>query len=331
LQPVSTPVTVASPNPVVKIDVVDNLFAPGANTFTYNINVPSNASNVSFTPGLGVSGVTVVNNGSFLTVSGTYGGSVTTTTTTGTPPVTSTVTTPAVLQNTSTPTLGTLTATLNSMMTSVNGVVSGGGTVGSTTNPSKGVQFSIDSALLNGAPATAQSLYFGAAESNANGVYNLSNLPLGQITMNVYNNPAQAASKMSNISLNDAMSALTMAAGRGVVTSTAVGSAANLDVSDFVAADFNKDGRVTAADSLAILQYFVNYSNLSSPPLSYTYFPSSQQGFTGTGKVGVSNSVAPTIPVITTNINATNSTTLSIGGQQTLDIVGVLQGDVING
>jgi len=215
------------------------------------------------------------------------------------------------------------------MMTSVNGVVSGGGTVGTTTNPSKGAQFSIDSALLNGAPATAQSLYFGAAETNANGVYTLSNLPLGQLSLNVYNNAAQAASKVSNISLNDAMSALTMAAGKGVVTTAAVGTAANLDVSDFIAADFNKDGKVTAADSLAILQYFVNYSNLNSAPLTYTYFPSSQQGFTGVGKVGVGNSVAPAISVITTNINATNLTTIGLGNGQTLDIVGVLQGDVV--
>jgi hypothetical protein len=125
------------------------------------------------------------------------------------------------------------------------------------------------------------------------------------------------------------MSALTIAAGRGVVTSTAVGIASTLDVSDFLAADFNKDGRVTAADSLAILQYFVNYSNLNSAPLSYTYFPASQQGFLGTGKVGVVNSVAPAMTAISTNINALNSTPLGIGGQQTLDIVGVLQGDVV--
>jgi hypothetical protein len=144
-------------NDTVNIPVHFNGVPPYS--FSYNINVPSNASNVSFTPGLGVSGVTVVNNGGFWTVSGTYGGTVTTTTTSGTPPVTTTVTTPAVLQNTNTPTLGTLTATLNNMMTSVNGVVSGGGTVGTTTNTSKGAQFSIDSALLNGAPATAQSLY----------------------------------------------------------------------------------------------------------------------------------------------------------------------------
>ena len=331
LQPITTPVTSASPNPVVKIDVVDTLLAPGTNTFSYNINVPSNASNPSFTPGLGVSGVTVVNNGSFLTVSGTYGGSVTTTTTTGTPPVTTTVTTPAVLQNTNTPTLGTLTVTLNSMMTTVNGLVSGGGNLNNASNPSKGAQFSIDSALLNGAPATAQSLYFGAAETNANGVYTLSNLPLGQLSLNVYNNASQAASKVGNISLNDAMSALTMAAGRGVVTSTVVGTATTLDVSDFLAADFNKDGRVTAADSLAILQYFVNYSNLNSAPLSYTYFPASQQGSTGVGKVGVGSATAPAMTAITTNINASNSTTLGIGGSQTLDIVGVLQGDVISG
>jgi hypothetical protein len=122
-----------------------------------------------------------------------------------------------------------------------------------------------------------------------------------------------------------------MAAGRGVVTSTAVGLNTTLDVSDFLAADFNKDGRVTAADSLAILQYFVNYSNLNSAPLSYTYFPASQQGSTGVGKVGVGNAVTPPMTAIITNINASNSTTLGIGGTQTLDIVGVLQGDVITG
>jgi len=154
---------------------------------------------------------------------------------------------------------------------------------------------------------------------------------LGQLSLNVYNNSAQAASKVGNLSLNDAMSALTMAAGRGVVTSTAVGQNTTLDVSDFVAADFNKDGRVTAADSLAILQYFVNYSNLNSAPLSFTYFPASQQGSTGVGKVGVGNATAPAMTVITTNINASNSTTLGIGSSQTLDIVGVLQGDVISG
>ena len=325
MQDISSPVTVASPNPVVKIDVIDTLLAPGVNTFTYNINVPSNATNISFTPGVGVSGLNVVNNGSYLTVSGTYGGSAPTSTTSGTSPVTNTVTAPAVLQNTNTPILGTLTAKLNNMMTSVNGVVSGG----TSANPSKGVQFSIDSATLNGNTATAQSLYFGAAETNANGTYTLSNLPLGQLSLNVYNNTAQAALKLSNVSLNDAMSALSIAAGKGVVSSTTVGTAATLGVSDFVAADFNKDGKVTAADSLAILQYFVNYSNMNSAPLSYSYFPSSQQGFVGAGKVGVINAVAPAFSIISTNINATNSTVLNFGGSQTLDIVGVLQGDVI--
>jgi hypothetical protein len=152
---------------------------------------------------------------------------------------------------------------------------------------------------------------------------------LGQLSLNVYNNTAQAALKVSNVSLNDAMSALSIAAGKGVVSSTTVGTATTLDVSDFVAADFNKDGKVTAADSLAILQYFVNYSNMNSAPLTYSYFPSSQQGSVGPGKVGVGNSVAPSFSVISTNINATNSTVLNFGGSQTLDIVGVLQGDVI--
>jgi hypothetical protein len=85
----------------------------------------------------------------------------------------------------------------------------------------------------------------------------------------------------------------------------------------------------TAADSLAILQYFVNYSNMNSAHLTYSYFPSSQQESVGLVQVGVGNSVARSFSVITTNINATNSTVLNFGGSQTLDIVGVLQGDVI--
>jgi hypothetical protein len=102
-----------------------------------------------------------------------------------------------------------------------------------------------------------------------------------------------------------------------------------LAVSDFLAADWNQDGRVTAADSLAILQYFTNFSNLNSAPLSYRYFPSSQEGQVGVGKVTVTNAVLPSMTQITTNIRASDLGALGNGQTQTLDIIGVLQGDIV--
>jgi hypothetical protein len=319
LQPVTTPVTPASPNTTIKIDVVDNALVAGANNFSYNINIPNNASNVTFTPWAGVSNLVVVNKGGYLTVTGTYGAAAGA----AAAPAAGAVAAPAAAAATAqtsltTPTLGTLTATLSNMMTTSNGVVTG-----------KGVGFSIDTATLNSAPATAQSLYFGAAETASNGTYTLSNLPLGQMTLNVYNNTSLTANKTSNIGINDAMSALSIAAGKGVVTSLTVGAVGNLAVSDFLAADWNQDGRVTAADSLAILQYFTNFSNLNSAPLSYRYFPSSQEGQVGVGKVTVTNAVMPSMTQITTNINAATLGTIGNGQPQTLDIIGVLQGDIV--
>jgi len=313
----TTPVTPLSPNASIKIDVIDNALAPGANNFSYNINMPNNASNVSFTPGVGVSNVQFTPKGGFITISGTYGGSVTTTTTTGTPPVTTTTTAPVTLQNTNTPTLGTLNVTLSNMLTTSNNVVAG-----------KGVSFTIDTPILNGTATSAQSLYFGAAETSAAGTYTLNNLPLGQLALTLYNNPSVANTKSSNIGVNDAMSALSIAAGKGIVSNTAVGSVGNLSVTDFLAADWNQDGRVTAADSLAILQYFTNVSNINSQPLTYRFFPASQDGQTGAGKVTISNAVLPTMTQITTNINASTLGTIGNGGSQTLDIIGVLQGDL---
>jgi len=321
LQPVTTPVTPASPNTTVKIDVVDNALAAGANNFSYNINIPNNASNVTFTPWAGVSNLVVVNKGGYLTVSGTYGAAAgaAAAPAAGAGATAAPAAAAATAQTSlTTPTLGTLTATLSNMMTTSNGVVTG-----------KGVGFSIDTATLNSVPATAQSLYFGAAETASNGTYTLSNLPLGQMTLNVYNNTGLSANKTSNIGINDAMSALSIAAGKGVVTSLTVGAVGNLAVSDFLAADWNQDGRVTAADSLAILQYFTNFSNLNSAPLSYRYFPSSQEGQVGVGKVTVTNAVMPSMTQITTNINASTLATLGNGGSQTLDIIGVLQGDIV--
>ena len=295
----------------VKVDVVDNAVVSGANTFSYNLNVPSNATNVSFAPAAGVTGLTVVNKGGYLTVSGSYtapaaGG--TTTTTTGTTGTTGTTASSTVA------TLGTLTATLNNEFNA-------------------GSQFSIDSATLGTSAATGQSLYFGTAETNSSGAYTLSNLPSGQLELNVLNNATLATQKSTQIGLNDAISALNIAAGKGLYTSSAgastSGVATALQVSDFVAADWNHDGKVTASDALSILQYYVNYTNLASAPLTFTYFPASAENNVGDGKIGVANAAAPAMPSFQTSTNVSSGAAMNMLGINALDIIGVLQGDVV--
>ena len=316
LQVNNTPVTALSPNVTIKVDVVDNAVVSGANTFSYNLNVPSNATNVSFAPAAGVTGLSVVNKGGYLTVSGSYtapaaGGTTTTTGTTGTAGTTGTTGTTA---SSTVATLGTLTATLNNEFNS-------------------GSNFSIDSAILGSSAASGQSLYFGTAETNSSGAYTLSNLPSGQLALNVLNNATLATQKSIQIGLNDAISALNIAAGKGLYVTSAgastTGVATALQVSDFVAADWNHDGKVTASDALNILQYYVNYSNLASAPLTYTYFPASAENNVGDGKIGVANAGAPALPSFQTSTNVSSGAAMNMLGINALDIIGVLQGDVV--
>ena len=111
---------------------------------------------------------------------------------------------------------------------------------------------------------------------------------------------------------------------------SATGVSTALQVSDFVAADWNHDGKVTASDALNILQYYVNYSNLASAPLTYTYFPSSAENKVGDGKVGVANAAAPALPSFQTSTNVSSGAPMNILGINALDIIGVLQGDVVS-
>jgi len=320
LQPFNTAVTAALPNANIKIDVIDNNLVSGANAFSFNLNIPSNATNVSFTAAAGVTGLSVVNKGGYLTVSGSYttptaAAATATAGATGAAAATGTTTTAAAA--TSTVALGTLGTLSANLLNTFN----------------TGSQFSIDSAVLVTTASTGQALYFGTAETTSAGVYTLSNLPSGLLTLNILNNVNLATQKSNNVGLNDAISALNIAAGRGLYTTTAgaatTGVASALQVSDFVAADWNRDGKITASDALNILQYYVNYTNIGATPLSYTYFPSSLETFVGDGKVGVANAFAPAIPSFQTATNVTTGAAINKLASNSLDIIGVLQGDIV--
>jgi len=288
------PVTSAQPNTNVSFDLVpSSAVASSLSSFSMIINLPSNASAASFTAGPGVKLTTNTNSGHLLTIEGTYA---------------------AGKGAAGTPTIGTMNVSL-------------------TNQFNTGSQFTIDSVSVNGAAGTGQSVYFGAAETAAPGgaalpgSYTISNLPAGQMSFYTFNN-TQAAST-STISVNDAMAALSIAAGRGLPQGPgkAVGLPANLIPSDFIASDWNQDKVITASDALGILGYVVS---ANKAPLSYTYIPASANTLTATPET-VTNVVYPAIKPISTAVSIANGSPLQTGAVQTLDLVGVLNGDIVLG
>ena len=302
-----TPTTPNNPNAVVNLDLMANNMSTTAKSvpWTVTINVPSNASNVMFTLGTGVtltSGSTT--SGHTLVLSGTYSA----TTTKGAIPTT-------------TPMLGVVQATLSNEFNA-------------------GSQFTMDTASINGVAVNGQSLYFGMGESNNAGAYSINNIPAGLLTITPFNNVA--AINPRNISVNDALAVLSIAAGKGIPQGPgqAVASANLLLPSDFAAADFNMDGQVTAADALGILNYIVsvnkanltpNYTYLpaASNTTLYTFLPAGASSSTATVKESVTAQVPPPLVAVASDKNG-NATLFTGDSTKVIDIIGVLPGDVVN-
>ena len=281
------PVAVTPTNPNANINL--DVVAQTASKGTYSlvVNVPNNASNVVFTPNAAFSVSTNSSNGHLLTITGQYS--------------------PSNLS--AAPILGTINVTLNNML-------------------NKGGQFSIDSVSTpTNANGVGQPFYFGTAETNASGQYSINNLPLGQMSLYPFNNPKMA--QATPLSVNDALAAMSIAAGLGVPQGLgkATGSAANLLPSDFVAADWNHDGTVTAADALGILSYYVSV-NKNPSAMTYSYLPA-QSNSLAISTESVSNVSTPAITPFMTNLNILSAVPLNTGGAQTLDLVGALSGNIV--
>jgi len=303
-----TPVTQANPNATVNLDLMAMNMSTTASKlpFSVTVDVPSNASNVYFTAGTGVIlSSSTATAGHTLVLTGTY------TAPTGKGAVAS-----------STPMLGTLTATLSNEF-------------------NNGSQFSMDSVTINGTATTGQSLYFGMGEGNAAGAYTINNVPAGMLTVTPFNNVA--AINPRNVSVNDALAVLSIAAGKGIPPGAGqlVGAAANILPSDFVAADFNMDGQITAADALSILNYIVsvNKANLTpsfsympavSDTTTYTYLPPGATATTTPLKETVTAVVPPPLVAVATDKNSANTALTTGDSTKVLDIIGVLPGDVVN-
>ena len=299
--------TPANPSAVVNLDLIAQNMSTTASKmpFAVTLDVPSNSSNVFFTAGTGVtltsSTATV---GHTLTLTGTY-----------------TAPTGKGVVATTTPILGTLQATLSNEF-------------------NNGSQFSMDTVSINGVAGTGQSLYFGMGESDATGAYSINNVPAGLLTVTPINNVA--AINPRNITVNDALAVLSIAAGKGIQSGLGepLGSASNLLPSDFIAADFNGDGQVTAADALSILNYIVAVVKVNLTP-SFTYFPATSDSTLFTYMpAGVPANTPPSSESVTAVVLPANmpimtdkngTTVLSTGdGTKIIDIIGVLPGDVVN-
>jgi hypothetical protein len=291
-----SPVTQAAHNAAIALDLVASSMPAAWSTakampFTVTIDVPSNATGVTFTP---TSGVTLTSSastvGHTLTLSGTYtapGGKG------------------AVA--TSTPTLGTLNATL------MNEFNNGG-------------QFSMDTVTINGNAATGQSLYFGMGETDANGAYSLANLPVGSVSIKPFNNVSQV--NPSSITVDDVLAVMTIAAGKGVPAGLGqvIGDSKNLLPSDYVAADFNLDGQVTAADALSMLNYIVSVNKSAAP--AYVYMSASGNALVNTAETATAV-VAPALTAVPTNLSPANAVLIA-GTNKVIDIIGVLPGNVVS-
>ena len=292
-----TPVSQAAPNANIAIDLMAASMpaawtAAKAMPFTATINVPSNATGVTFTPSTGVtltSSATTV--GHTITVTGTYSapsgkGAV----------------------GSSAPMLGVLNATL-------------------TNEFNNGGQFSMDTVSINGNAATGQSLYFGMGEANTAGAYSISNLPAGSLSIKPFNNVAQV--NPSTISVTDVLSVMSIAAGKGVPggPGQSVGTVANLLPSDFVASDYNQDGQVTAADALSMLNYIVSVNKSSTP--GFVYLSATGNALINTSETTTSV-VAPALTPVATNLSSSGAVLITGDSSKVIDIIGVLPGNVVN-
>lgn len=275
----SQPTTRAQPNASVLVDVVASQ-GLAAGTYSMTINLPSNASGVTFTPATGLT-VTSSLKGSQLTLSGTA----------------------AVVANAN---LGTLALTL----------------VG---EHGRGSDFSFSDVLVNNVAAVGRSLYFGIAETTATtGAFTLNNLPKGDLVTAVYDNPVAPS---ANITVEDAVAALQIA-------SLKTNAGNNWSRSDLIAADWDKNGVVNAADALGILKYAVAVDK-STVQLDYVYIDKVPNDTTITAAnqaAAVSSVSIPTIAKISTH-KPTDATLAPYAfglGHTDVDLVGILVGDLVH-
>lgn len=188
-----------------------------------------------------------------------------------------------------------------------------------------GSDFTISDLTVNSVVSAGRSLYFGVAESDTSGVLSLTNLPKGDLVTKVFDNPVAPSSK---ITIEDARAVLLMASGKNNGATAAATGNAWLP-SDYIAADWDHNGVVTASDALAILNYVVAVDK-SGTQLDYIYIDNALNTLSKTPEK-VSSVVVPPIAKISTNKSSdVPPVDYSFGaGHTDVQFVGILVGDLV--
>ena len=279
--------TTATPDAELNLSVTmqKSSAVAGVTGYSMTIELPSNTSaKAAFTQATGVT-VTSTQLGRMLTLSGTF-------------PATANADTDVLLGNLNLKLQGAYGKTESIGFSNVTWTIAGGSTVSTS----------------------GRDLSVGTVQTDSNGAYKIDNLPRGQLTTMILDTVDKAALQTSAgsplITAEDALKALLMASGY---------KNGNNDwlPSDYIAADFNRDGVVTSEDALNILNAVAN------KPATNVVFFSKNANLLGMGKTNVSTPPlenAFTYQDLTAN--ATQSTFVGLGDGPALDFVGVLIGDV---
>jgi hypothetical protein len=282
----------SAPNASVQLDIIANSLPTVGSKFSMVVNLPSNATGATLTAAPGVTLVTTTSllSGTQFRVEGTYVAPAGVTTTT--------------------PTLGTIAMTL-------------------VREHNTGSDFSISDLTFNGATAVGRSLYFGLAESNSSGALNMLNLPKGEMVMKVFDNPlalTSAASLSSFITIEDARAVMAIASGKNNGALNASTPGTPWSPSDYIAADWDKNGAVSAADALAMLNYILA-TDKSTTTLDYIYIDQAANTL-AKSPMSVSSVVVPPIAKVDTHKDLSTGYNFA-DGHIDINIVGILVGDLV--
>jgi hypothetical protein len=280
----------SAPNASVQLDIIANSLPTVGSRFSMVVNLPSNATGATLAAAPGVTLTTNSLSGTQLKLEGTYVAPTGVTTTT--------------------PTLGTIAMTL-------------------TREHNAGSDFSISDLTFNGAASVGRSMYFGLAESNASGALNMTNLPKGEMVIKVFDNPlalTSATSLSSLITIEDARAVMSIAAGKNNGALNASTPGTPWSPSDYIAADWDKNGVVSSADALAMLNYILA-SDKSGVTLDYIYIDAAANTLAKT-PMSASSVVVPPTPKFMTNKDLTTDYNYA-DGHNDINIVGILVGDLV--
>ena len=284
---------VSAQNASVQLDIIANSLPAVGSKFSMVVNLPNNATGATLTaaPGVTLIPASSVLSGTQFRIEGTYAAPAGVTTTT--------------------PTLGTIAMTL-------------------VKEHNAGSDFSISDLTFNGAAAVGRSMYFGLSETNTQGVLTINNLPKGEMVINVFDNPlalTSATSLSSFITIEDARAVMAIASGRnnGALNAATAATSVPWSPSDYIAADWDQNGAVTAADALSMLNYIV--STDKSKTLDYIYIDA-VANLNKSLLSATSVALPPVAKVLTHKDIITGDYNFGFGHTD-INIVGILVGDLV--